>query len=273
MREAAKHLGYRGDHVAGSLRRRATATVGVIVADLANPFIAPVIHGIAKSLAAEQMLPLIFETQDDAEQLKWGVDSLLSRRVDAIIVAGARFGDRHVLEAATRFTPVVDRRARHPGQPAPARAPRRPGGRGDGGPPPDRPRPHPPRRAARPDGRRQLRRPPRGVPRRLQGRRRRPRRAPRLRLAADPRGRRTTRHRAARPLRRIAADGRLRPQRPDGHRRPQRVPPARLGLPATTSPSSATTTRRPWTRSTRRSPRSPTPASRSASPPAPSPCS
>ena len=107
VREAAKHLGYRGDHVAGSLRRRATSTVGVIVADLANPFIAPVIHGIAKSLVAEQMLPLIFETQDDAEHLKWGVDSLLSRRVDAIIVAGARFGDRHVLEAATRFTPVV----------------------------------------------------------------------------------------------------------------------------------------------------------------------
>jgi LacI family transcriptional regulator len=107
VREAAKHLGYRGDHVAGSLRRRATATIGVIVADLANPFIAPVIHGIAKALAAEQMLPLIFETQDDAERLSWGVDHLLSRRVDAIIVAGARFGDRPVLEAATRFTPVV----------------------------------------------------------------------------------------------------------------------------------------------------------------------
>jgi LacI family transcriptional regulator len=119
VREAAKHLGYRGDHVAGSLRRRATATVGVIVADLANPFIAPVIHGIAKTLAAEQMLPLIFETQDDPEQLQWGVDSLLSRRVDAIIVAGARFGDRSVLEAATRFTPVVIAVRGIPGSPLP----------------------------------------------------------------------------------------------------------------------------------------------------------
>ena len=119
VREAAKHLGYRGDHVAGSLRRRATATIGVIVADLANPFIAPVIHGIAKALAAEQMLPLIFETQDDAERLTWGVDHLLSRRVDAIIVAGARFGDRPVLEAATRFTPVVVAVRGLPGSPLP----------------------------------------------------------------------------------------------------------------------------------------------------------
>ena len=119
VREAAKSLGYRGDHVAGSLRRRATATVGVIVADLANPFIAPVIHGIARTLAAEQVLPLIFETQDDAEQLQWGIDHLLSRRVDAIIVAGARFGDRQVLEAATRFTPVVIAVRGIPGSPLP----------------------------------------------------------------------------------------------------------------------------------------------------------
>jgi LacI family transcriptional regulator len=119
VREAAKDLGYRGDHVAGSLRRRATATVGVIVADLANPFIAPVIHGIARALGAEQLLPLIFETQGDSNRLSWGVDQLLSRRVDAIIVAGARFGDRDVLEAATRFTPVVVAVRGIPGSPLP----------------------------------------------------------------------------------------------------------------------------------------------------------
>jgi LacI family transcriptional regulator len=119
VREAARDLGYRRDHVAGSLRRRATATIGVIVADLANPFIAPVIHGIAKALSAEQMLPLIFETEGDTERLTWGVDHLLSRRVDAIIVAGARFGDRPVLEAATRFAPVVVAVRGLPGSPLP----------------------------------------------------------------------------------------------------------------------------------------------------------
>lgn len=107
VRAAAQDLGYRGDHIAGSLRRRATATVGVVVGELANPFIAPVIHGVARALATEQMLPLIFETQDDSERLRWGVNHLLSRRVDAIVVAGARFGDRPVLEAAARVTPVV----------------------------------------------------------------------------------------------------------------------------------------------------------------------
>ena len=59
------------------------------------------------------------------------------------------------------------RRAWPAGEPAPPCLARRPGGRSDGGPPPDRPRPHTPRRVARPDGHRQLRRPARGIPRRL----------------------------------------------------------------------------------------------------------
>lgn len=119
VRAAAQDLGYRGDHVAGSLRRRATATVGVVVGELANPFIAPVIHGIARALATGQMLPLIFETQDDSERLAWGVNHLLRRRVDAIIVTGARFGDRAVLEAAAQFTPVVVAVRGLPGSPLP----------------------------------------------------------------------------------------------------------------------------------------------------------
>lgn len=107
IRQVAQELGYRGDRVASALRRQATGTVGVVVADLANPFIAPVIHGIAKALAPEHMLPLIIETEDDPDQLKSSVDHLLSRRVDAIIAAGARFGNREELEQASVHTPIV----------------------------------------------------------------------------------------------------------------------------------------------------------------------
>ena len=107
VRQAAKQLGYRGDRVAGALRRGVTGTVGVIVADLANPFIAPVIHGIAQSLATQQMLAMIIETNDDPSQVESSVDHLLSRRVDAVICAGARFSNLDVLEDAGRHTPLV----------------------------------------------------------------------------------------------------------------------------------------------------------------------
>ncbi|MDP9464001.1 MAG: LacI family transcriptional regulator [Actinomycetota bacterium] len=107
VRETAKRMGYRGDRVAGALRRGATGTVGVVVADLANPFIAPVIHGIARAIATDHMLAMVVETNDDHEQMESDLDHLLSRRVDAVIVAGARFGDRAVLEAASMHTPVI----------------------------------------------------------------------------------------------------------------------------------------------------------------------
>lgn len=107
VRETAKKLGYRGDRVAGALRRGLTGTIGVIVADLGNPFITPVIHGIAQSLAPQEMLPLVVETNDDPTQLESCVDHLLSRRVDAVICAGSRFSNREVLEKAAEHTPFV----------------------------------------------------------------------------------------------------------------------------------------------------------------------
>jgi LacI family transcriptional regulator len=107
VRETAKQLGYRGDRVAGALRRGLTGTIGVIVADLGNPFVTPVIHGIAQGLAPHEMLPLVVETNDDPSQLESCVDHLLSRRVDAVICAGSRFSNREVLEKAAEHTPVV----------------------------------------------------------------------------------------------------------------------------------------------------------------------
>ena len=93
--------------MAGALRRGATGTIGVVVADLANPFIAPVIHGIAQAIAASHIVPMVMETNDDQTQLESSVDHLLSRRVDAVIVTAASFGDRPVLEKAAEHTPMV----------------------------------------------------------------------------------------------------------------------------------------------------------------------
>ncbi len=104
---AAKQLGYRPDRVAGALRRGATGTAGVVVADLANPFTAPVIHGISQALRPMQMVPMVLETNDDRSQLEASIDHLLSRRVDVVIVAAARFDDRAVLEDAARHTPMI----------------------------------------------------------------------------------------------------------------------------------------------------------------------
>ena len=107
VRRTAERLGYRGDRVAGALRRGTTGTVGVIVADLGNPFITPIIHGIARSLAPHNMLAMVIESGDEGGRIDACLSHLLSRRADAIVVAAARFADQAALEDAARDAPVI----------------------------------------------------------------------------------------------------------------------------------------------------------------------
>ena len=107
VEEAARRLGYRPDMVARGLQSGRTATVGVIVADLGNTFVTPIIHQLAASLEPAGIMPVIAETQDSHERFARILDHMLGRRVDAIVTAAARTSDQEILEAASRLVPVV----------------------------------------------------------------------------------------------------------------------------------------------------------------------
>jgi LacI family transcriptional regulator len=83
--------------VASGLRRGRTQTIAVIVADLGNPFISPVLRGMANRLELSGLMPLISETQDDSARFERILNHVLSRRVDAIITTAARLGDGSIL--------------------------------------------------------------------------------------------------------------------------------------------------------------------------------
>jgi len=108
IQTAARALGYRADVVARSLRRGQTTTVGVVVPDLGNLFLPPVLRWIANKLEGHGFMALISETRDDNERLRVSLENLLSRRVDAIILTGARLGDGPLLQGiADEGRPVV----------------------------------------------------------------------------------------------------------------------------------------------------------------------
>ena len=74
VQAVARKLGYRADEVARSLRRGQTTTVGVPVADLGNPIIAPVLRGMSTTLELHGFTMLISETQDDHERLRTSLE-------------------------------------------------------------------------------------------------------------------------------------------------------------------------------------------------------
>ena len=99
----ATEMGYRRHMGASGLKRGRTHTVGVIVADLGNPFISPVLRGLANRLDEASLMPLITETQDDPARLSRVLNHVLERRVDAVVVGAARLGNAPILmEIASR---------------------------------------------------------------------------------------------------------------------------------------------------------------------------
>ncbi len=105
--EAAEALGYRGNLQASALRRGRTGTVGVIVADLSNPFVGPVLRGIANALGSRDLLPIMTESKDSSQELATITDKLLAQRVDGLIVTSGRYRDRALLRRVAAEVPTV----------------------------------------------------------------------------------------------------------------------------------------------------------------------
>lgn len=108
IRRVADELGYRPDMVARGLRQGRTNTIGVIVADLGNPFLAPAIRGVENVLEPNGFMTVIAETQDDSKRFQRVLEHLASRQVDGLITTSARLGSAEMLAAfAEREAPVV----------------------------------------------------------------------------------------------------------------------------------------------------------------------
>jgi LacI family transcriptional regulator len=118
--EAAETLGYRVNLQASSLRRGRTGMVGVIVADLSNPFIGPVLRGVANSLGSRDLLPIMTETRDSSEELARICHKLLAQRVDGLIITAGRYQDRPLLKRVANEVSTVLAVRQLPGSGIPA---------------------------------------------------------------------------------------------------------------------------------------------------------
>jgi LacI family transcriptional regulator len=107
VRAAADELGYVGNALARGLRTGASGTIGVVVADLENPFVVAVLRGIEEECAAYRCLPLVAETHDDPARLRQVVNRLVSSRVDAVILSAVQRGDEQLVAELEGRLPVV----------------------------------------------------------------------------------------------------------------------------------------------------------------------
>jgi DNA-binding LacI/PurR family transcriptional regulator len=104
--EAADRLGYRPNAIARSLNTRHSGLIGVVVADVGNPFYARLIEALAMRLQARGLAPLVLVARD-AQATDDLLPQLLAFQVDGVIVASATLSLRMARLCAAARTPVV----------------------------------------------------------------------------------------------------------------------------------------------------------------------
>ncbi|MFF2044582.1 LacI family DNA-binding transcriptional regulator [Kitasatospora sp. NPDC058170] len=98
VRASADALGYLPNAPAQALARAATANVGVLLHDIADPYFAAIARGVSDAAVEAGLLPLVVNTDGDPDTQVRGIRMLHAQRVRAIILAGSA----HTDPAATR---------------------------------------------------------------------------------------------------------------------------------------------------------------------------
>src|SRR5947207_8154515 len=104
---AADRLGYRPSALARSLRLRRTLTLGMLVPDIANTFLAGIIKG-AEEAAHECGYALVLcNTGDVPEREATYIRVLRERQVDGMLLASTRMADETIAALRTERFPFV----------------------------------------------------------------------------------------------------------------------------------------------------------------------
>ena len=86
---AADALGYRTNQLARSVSTGVSHTIGVVVADISNPFFGGVALGISEVASARGFDALVLSTAEHLEEEINAVNVLVDKRVDGIILSSA----------------------------------------------------------------------------------------------------------------------------------------------------------------------------------------
>jgi LacI family transcriptional regulator len=92
VRRVAAELGYVRDPLASGLRRVGTSTVGVVVPRLTDTVMAMFYEELVAAAATRGLFAIVATTRDDPDTERLAVQTLLSRRVDGLVLTTARLG-------------------------------------------------------------------------------------------------------------------------------------------------------------------------------------
>jgi DNA-binding LacI/PurR family transcriptional regulator len=112
VREIARTLGYRGNQAARALRRQRSDAIGLVVADVENPFFAAIAHEVEVVARERGHAVLLCNTDESVEHERRHLRRLMGESVEGVIVVPSLQDPRPLLELGEAGIPtvIVDRR-------------------------------------------------------------------------------------------------------------------------------------------------------------------
>lgn len=103
---AASELSFRPNPFARALNRASTNTIGMLTSDLDNRFVLPILLGAEDAFGAGSLSVLLADARDSLLREQLQLQSLLTRRVDGVLVVGRTTNPRSPMQSKPNV-PVV----------------------------------------------------------------------------------------------------------------------------------------------------------------------
>ena len=116
IQRIAREAGYRTSAAARSLVTRRSDTIGVVVTNIADPFVAGVVSGIEETADQHGLSVFLANSNAEPEREVRVVRKFEERRVDGIIVTASRVGAQYVPLLSHMQVPIVLLNNQHPSQ-------------------------------------------------------------------------------------------------------------------------------------------------------------
>ncbi|MCL6515918.1 LacI family DNA-binding transcriptional regulator [Alicyclobacillus sp.] len=107
IERAVEELGYRPNQMARGLKRGRSGLVGMVVADISNPFTVDVLRGVEDECKSRGMNVLLCNTNNDQAQEREYIEMLQAHRIDGLIIHTTGLNNAFLRELAHQDIPVV----------------------------------------------------------------------------------------------------------------------------------------------------------------------
>ena len=107
IKEIARELNYQPNHLAKSLRSGKTHTIGLVIADISNPFFANIAR-VVEDEAKKSGYTVIIGSSDEKAEKAWDLlNVLINRQVDGFIIVSSEHSESHIHHLKERNIPFV----------------------------------------------------------------------------------------------------------------------------------------------------------------------